>query len=97
MILNSLFIVLDLLLEFFFRAVHRSHDIVAFRRGNEIVLVFCITENFHGLFETAEVDHNFQEREPLKEMKQAFRFLHNLGLKDIAQLAVACRYLNFHD
>jgi hypothetical protein len=95
-ILNLLFIFPQLMDDFIERAIDcHQHFAVGFPR-HEIVLVFGLDEKLGRFLLVAQIDRQFDNRQPLKEVCQLLRLLSNYLLGFVAQMAVPGRNLDLH-
>jgi hypothetical protein len=95
-ILNSFFIVFDLLFHFVDRCRDGDQDIFRLRVRDKIVLVFRIQQNFRFLFLSPEVQSHIDLQNALEIMQELLRFFPNLELGRIFEMPMSDGYFDLH-
>lgn len=97
MILNLLFIMVQLNFHFIDRSGHGHAHFGSLCVRDEIVLVFRIQKNFDLLLVPTQIDGHFDLTHPFEIMEQFLHFFADFLLRDSVEMPVTGGNLNLHE
>nr|WP_232056130.1 hypothetical protein [Tuwongella immobilis] len=97
MILNFLFIPMDLGFELLHRRIHRHIQLLIGMVRNEVVFVFRAHLDFNRTGVVLEVDNHLNHRQPIEVMQEVFRFFLNFAFVFFVQIPMSDRDFHLHD